>query len=294
VEDEQKNLRGLLMALAMDFGVRAKNVFASMEALDESDYPGDAGELEAASKVWTTAAGLIWSLLGTEPAHGTDRALVRIGLTDLAKLLTKSEQQASENAMLHDAIEGWRSRVAELEAQLADVGSLKGLQNPVTMFAREHRDVRSPVIEQDILSLYIAGGSSERLTVGRPWIDRAIAECARITHDWTRSDGYEQTRPSDTFLRGQAMVDTQAVISADVFWLLAPVELSEGASTELGIALAASILTRINSGKPRARIIVSGPWARRNLFALLADEIYETHEEAWEAIRERVTPGGTR
>jgi hypothetical protein len=273
VEEDQKNLRGLMMALAVDFGVRAKNAFASMEALDEADYPGDASELEAASKVWSKAAGLIWSLLGAEPAHGTDRALVRIGLTDLANLLTKGEQQASENAMLHDAIEGWRSRVAELEAQLAGQPATHSLVSDV------HTN------QQDTLSLYIAGGSSERLTVGRPWIDRAIAEGARITYDWTRSDGYEQTRPSDTFLRGQAMVDTQAVISADVFWLLAPVELSEGASTELGIALAASILTRTNSGKPRTRIVVSGPWAHRNLFALLADETYETHEQAWDAIR---------
>jgi hypothetical protein len=287
-----------------------------MEALDEDDCSSDAGELEAASKVWTTAAGLIWSLLGTEPTHGTDRALIRVGLTDLAKLLTKGEQQTSEIAMLNEAIEGWRSHTAhtaKLEAQM--LAREEQLTRRVAELEEANRGYRARAVEGDRMladleaklagqtqtsrrmdapSLYIAGGSSERLTVGRLWIDRAIAEGARITYDWSRANGYEQERPSDTLRLGNAMVDVQAVIGAGVFWLLAPEAMSEGASTELGVAIASAALSRRIAGKERARIIVSGQWARRNLFALLADETYETHEQAWEAIRGRVTSGGTR
>jgi hypothetical protein len=141
---------------------------------------------------------------------------------------------------------------------------------------------------QDTLSLYIAGGSSERLTVGRPWIDRAIAEGVRITYDWTRADGYEDPDPSIVLLRRNAGVDAHAVFTADILWILAPKLPSEGAWTEYGIALAATLADQMLGTKKR--LVVSGRYARRNLFALLADEIYETHEDAWAALLPRVAP----
>ena len=134
-------------------------------------------------------------------------------------------------------------------------------------------------------TLYIAGGSSERLTVCQPRIDRAIQAGATITYDWTRTPNYDVTRPSETSLRADAARDVRAVLRADVLWLLAPQQLSEGASTELGLALLAR-----GVGAWDGHIVISGEHARRNIFALLADEMFDTHDAAWEAIKSLVVP----
>ena len=36
--------------------------------------------------------------------------------------------------------------------------------------------------------------------------------------------------------------------------------------------------------------MISGEHARRNIFALLADEMFDTHDAAWEAIKSLVVP----
>lgn len=122
------------------------------------------------------------------------------------------------------------------------------------------------------MRIYVAGGSDERLTVVRPYIDRLIAIGHFVTHDWTRCEGYD-VAPTDAQLAGHALADLIGVDLADVFWLIAPAEKSEGAGSELGAALLA--------GK---RVIVSGPSAYRNIFARLASEIHETHEGAFRVL----------
>lgn len=269
MSEGQESLRGRVAALAVDFGTRARNMVASVESLLGSGHEFDAAELGAVSKAWADASAALWSLVGSEAKHGTDRALVRIGLNDLAGLLQREEQLTR--------------RVAELDAKLAE-------RNVIGFECTKCRTLFDMVVnQQDNLSLYIAGGSSERLTVCQPRIDRAVQLGARITYDWTRTPNYEVTRPSDLSIRADTERDIAAVLRADILWIMVPQQLSEGASTELGVALGA-----LACGAWRGRIVVSGEHARRNIFALLADEIYETHDEAWEALKPRVIGAGER
>lgn len=127
-------------------------------------------------------------------------------------------------------------------------------------------------------AIYIAGGSSERLTVCRPWIDVARKAGMNVLEDWTYADGYDEPNPSSALLRRDAATDVRAVLRASVFWQLAPEAMSEGASSELGVALAARAMGR------RVRIVVSGPNATRNIFGHLADEVFPTHEAAFDAL----------
>lgn len=117
-------------------------------------------------------------------------------------------------------------------------------------------------------AVYVAGGSSERLTVVRPYVDRLLAAGVVITYDWTRDPGWEGS-PTIVDLMRAADRDMRAIRSADVVWYLAPEKMSEGSAAELGAALAL--------GK---RVIVSGPHASAHgrIFPLLAIERYETHE----------------
>lgn len=262
MSDGQDNLRGRVAALAVDFGTRARNTWAAIEPMLGSDHEFDAAEFDVIAKTRADASAQLWALLGSEPKHDKGTVLVRTGFGDLSGLLAREEQLTR--------------RVAELEAKLAERETRRDA--PLAL-----RETIAPKDEQDILPLYIAGGSSERLTVGRPWIDRAREAGARITFDWSRASGYDEHLGEKELLT-DAMNDVGAVMRAGVFWLLAPAEMSEGAATELGIAIATAIKTR-TADKPRMRIVISGPYARRNFFALIADAIHATHEEAWEAIK---------
>lgn len=266
VSKGQDKLRGLVAALAVDFGTRARNMVASIESLLGSGHEFDAAEIDVAGKAWADASAALWSLLGTEPKHSTDRTLVRIGLSDLAGLLAREEQLTR--------------RVADLQKQLDTLNDWAKICGGKGSRLKD---------QQDIQSLYIAGGSSERLTVCQPRIDRAVQLGARITYDWTRTPNYEVTRPSDLSIRADAERDIAAVLRADILWVLAPQQLSEGAASELGAAIGVR-----SKGLWDGRIVVSGEHARRNIFAHLADEIYETHEEAWESLKPRVIGAGER
>jgi hypothetical protein len=127
------------------------------------------------------------------------------------------------------------------------------------------------------MRIYVAGGSDERLTVVRPYVDRLIAIGHVITHDWTRCEGYERPHPARDRIRW-ASQDLTGVSMADVVWLIVPEAKSEGSHAELGAALAL-----------RKRVIVSGrkvkAWGR--IFTRLAHETYETHEGAFETFHAR-------
>jgi len=122
------------------------------------------------------------------------------------------------------------------------------------------------------MRLYIAGGSDERLTVVRPYIDRMIAHGVTITHDWTRCEGYDREHTDDE-RRAWALADEKGVESADLVWIIVPDAKSEGSATEIGIA----------RGR-RIQFIASGARARGNIFVLLAASIFDAHESAFRAI----------
>lgn len=122
------------------------------------------------------------------------------------------------------------------------------------------------------MKIYVAGGSAERESVAS--VIAALRHAGHvITHDWTSCDGYARESVPDE-RRRWAREDLDGVRAADLVWLLAPAELSEGSSAELGAVLAL-----------RKRVVVSGPharWASRIFHGL--GEIHDTHSAAFEAI----------
>jgi hypothetical protein len=121
-------------------------------------------------------------------------------------------------------------------------------------------------------TVYLAGGSSERLTVCQPLVDRLLAAGVRVAYDWTRDPGWSVPDPD---LARAARRDLAAVREAAIVWYVAPERASEGSAAELGAALAL--------GK---RVIVSGEHARApwRIFPLLGEEFYPSHEDALRAV----------
>ncbi len=115
--------------------------------------------------------------------------------------------------------------------------------------------------------IYVAGGSDERLQV-RALIERLKKRGWEVTHDWTKDPGYDAP-PSTSSKRRSAAMDLQAVACADVVWIVAPREKSEGAAVEFGFARGC-----------RKRTVVSGPDCTRCIFWLNADHVFDSHEAA--------------
>lgn len=127
--------------------------------------------------------------------------------------------------------------------------------------------------------VYIAGGSSERLTVVRPLIELARVLGVDVVHDWTADPGWDLGRmPTSEEFRESALRDLDAIRRADVVWLVVPAQKSEGAAAEIGYALAL-----------KKRLIVSGEVGARNIFALLArpEDVFASHEEALARLSDR-------
>ncbi len=122
--------------------------------------------------------------------------------------------------------------------------------------------------------IYVAGSSSERLTVVRPMILRLRGVGCVLTHDWTVCPGYD--RPgTQSELREWARGDLLGVQAADIVWVMMPEAPSEGATGELCAAL---VLNKT--------VFVSGPHATRagRIFPLLASRVCENHEDAFRVI----------
>ena len=120
------------------------------------------------------------------------------------------------------------------------------------------------------MRIYLAGGSSERAMCAE-YMRKLRAVGHVITYDWTESAGWTRKfSPEED--RAQARADFDAVISADVVWILVPEQKSEGSHFELGAALSRGI-----------RTVVSGPHlrAQHRIFTMLAHESYESHDEAF-------------
>lgn len=126
--------------------------------------------------------------------------------------------------------------------------------------------------------VYIIGGSTERLEVIRPIVDRATSAGIEIAYDWTRDPGWSLGRePDRDDLRESAERCLDAVRRTDIVWLVVPRQKSEGSVVELGLALAMN-----------KRIVVSGECGARNIFALLVREWdrFDDHEKAFEHVQE--------
>lgn len=115
--------------------------------------------------------------------------------------------------------------------------------------------------------IYVAGGSDERHEV-RAFIERLRVRGWEVTYDWTRDPGYD-VPPSTNSRRRSARLDEAAVRAAEIVWIVAPHEKSEGAAHEFGMAR--------GLGK---RTIVSGPDCTRCIFWLNADHVFDNHEAA--------------
>lgn len=119
-----------------------------------------------------------------------------------------------------------------------------------------------------MLGVYIAGGSTERERI-HTVID-ALDACAHpimVTFDWTRDSGYDYGpcgKPSEH----AHLLDYHGVHACDVFWLCTPKVISEGASVELGLAIAW-----------QKKIIISNP-REVNPFHRFAHHLFQSHDQA--------------
>ena len=135
--------------------------------------------------------------------------------------------------------------------------------------------------------VYIAGGSSERTEVGQKWIQHAREAGIEVVFDWSSCKSYEadwlngfSKREIHEAWQHIAKRDFDSVMASDVVWILVPEKLSEGAATELGIALAARAL----AGR-KMLLVASGQSVHRNLFNRLANAQFDSHEAAFDYVR---------
>jgi hypothetical protein len=164
------------------------------------------------------------------------------------------------------------------------------------------------------MRLYIAGAWTEQHKRARPMISRARAAGIDITHDWTQPEvnlcscahlrvlhraptddvgftgctlcgciefngigtGSDATLSSEE-RRAHAIDDLQGVLTADIFWLLAP-DSKQGCGcwTELGAAVSARWLR--NAAWPH--IVVSGSKRDRSIFTELAERRFDRDGDA--------------
>lgn len=125
--------------------------------------------------------------------------------------------------------------------------------------------------------VYVAAGSTERLPVARPWIDRLIAAGIDVV-DWTRDPNWSLGRiPTEAEFVESAQRDVVAIGECDLFWYIVPDQKSEGAAVELGYAQ--------TLGK---RIIASGSFGAHNIFALLIprEMRFASNKDAFAAVIE--------
>lgn len=123
------------------------------------------------------------------------------------------------------------------------------------------------------MRIYLAGGSSERILCAE-YMRRLRERGHTITHDWTSSEGFtRQLNHSEQ--REEARRDFQAVLDADLVWVMIPAEKSEGSHFELGAAVALNI-----------PVVTSGPHrtAQHRIFPLLVTDHYESHLDALIAV----------
>jgi len=126
--------------------------------------------------------------------------------------------------------------------------------------------------------LYVAS-ASEQLVMVETYVDRLRACGFEITYEWTK-DVREGGFKSDDLLSDQerrysAKMDYHGVKTADLVWVLTPSSKSQGCGMWIEMGMALSL------GK---RVVVSGPLARRSIFAEMAEVVLDQHELAFDYI----------
>jgi hypothetical protein len=122
-------------------------------------------------------------------------------------------------------------------------------------------------------TIYVSGASSEWPLV-QGYIRKLEKLGFHVTHDWTAQveQAGRELRRAEDFSHEERMVlasgDLKGVLSARVFWLIAPKSATTGAWVELGAALA--------SGK--TIVISGGSWPC--IFTDLAPLRFNSHDEA--------------
>jgi len=141
------------------------------------------------------------------------------------------------------------------------------------------------------MKVYVAGASSE-MELCAQWI-RKVRECGHeIILDWVeviRKAGSANPRDASIEqLQEWAKPDFDASRNCEIFWLLIPETNSIGCWVELGIALDSVSRSTLYPGVVIGpHIIISGDW-KRTIFSALADELFYTHEQAFQSVfRER-------
>ena len=123
-------------------------------------------------------------------------------------------------------------------------------------------------------SIYVAGASGE-IDIVEPYVKRLKEAGFLIAHDWcaaVRKVGSANAWMTRAERRHHARVDREVAQLADVFWLLVPKQVSVGCWVEFGYATHQASTTK--------RVVVSAD-DERSIFTALADEHFETHENAF-------------
>jgi hypothetical protein len=124
-----------------------------------------------------------------------------------------------------------------------------------------------------VKTIYVAGASKE-VDMVSGYMRKLEAGGYKISEDWTKSviANREANKPDTAMSLSEmtkfAVADRAGVLSADMFWLIIPTNLSIGCWVELGMAIAHAMPS-----------IISGAWQGK-IFCTLADKIVDTHDEA--------------
>lgn len=117
-------------------------------------------------------------------------------------------------------------------------------------------------------TIYVASKFQNREIV-RGYIDRLEEKGYEVIYDWTRGSEGSEDELSEAKRFEIALIERDAAMKADYFWLLFPEEGGRGCFIELGMALASN-----------HTVLISGH-LEKSLFSTLSDETFEEHEEAF-------------
>ena len=137
------------------------------------------------------------------------------------------------------------------------------------------------------MKVYLASASDER-QVAAEYMARLRAAGIELTLDWNaaveKNGGHANRGLSRQTRLDAARADVDAVMRADVFWLVAPKGASAGCWFEFGIAhMVRSRMTKRDMLSEPYMIIASGD-VEKSLFTELADHCFLDHEAALAAI----------
>lgn len=127
-------------------------------------------------------------------------------------------------------------------------------------------------------TIYVAS-ATQQYNLVEHYVDRLRERGFDISYEWTadvRAGGFKpDVELSEIHRRFAARMCKQGVEEAGLIWMLTPTMKEHGCGmwVEMGLAFAMN-----------KRVIISGPLARRTVFAELCEKTIASHEEAFEYI----------